>query len=147
MYIQTVNYKIVLFSILVALTSCAYDARIYKTGEIIQFNVLKLSNGIGNVNNFNSSGTFTCEKPGFYLVGTYIMSKDSDATFFIKKNGGSVGHIQVSPVVTSAVNPYHTGTGIIAVQLDLNDTLNIKAGTNMKVYGADYSCLTVIKVK
>ncbi|CAC5422861.1 unnamed protein product [Mytilus coruscus] len=132
---------------IVAVTSCASNTITYNSDEIIKFSDVKLSNGIENVNNFKSYGIFTCEKQGLYLIGTYIMSKASNATFFIKKNGINVSHVQVSPVVTSAVDPYHTGTGIIAVQLNANDTINIKAGTNMNVYGYGYSCFTIIKVK
>ncbi|XP_052078284.1 uncharacterized protein LOC127716199 [Mytilus californianus] len=133
----------------VAVTSCAPSTITYGSGEIIKFSEVKLSNGIGNVDNFKSSGTFTCEKPGLYLVGVYIMSYSNYAQFQIRKNGRLLSYVHVNPVLQSTGdnNKYHTGTGIMAVQLNTNDKLNIKAGTSkMPVYGG-YSCLTIIKVK
>lgn len=130
----------------VALTSCS-NGGTYAGIEIIKFSNVKLSSGIGNVANFKSSGTFTCEKQGLYLVGAYIMSYSTLAGFQIIKNGILVSRVQVSPTFTSTGNDnYHTGTGIIAVHLNSNDTINIKSSHTMKVYPGGYSCLTVIKV-
>lgn len=129
----------------VALTSCS-NGRTYAAFEIIKFSNVKLSSGIGNVANFKSSGTFICEKQGLYLVGAYIMSYSTLAQFQIIKNGILVSRVQVSPTFTSTGNDnYHTGTGIIAVHMNSNDTINIKSGYTMTLYGG-YSCLTVIKV-
>ncbi|CAC5422868.1 unnamed protein product [Mytilus coruscus] len=139
----------------ISITACARDTITYNDNEIITFSDVKLAIGISNVNNFRSSGIFTCEKQGLYLIGAYIMSNSSYAQFQIIKNGFLVSRVQVNPflrerstpVIIVNPDPYHTGTGIIAVQLDVFDTLKIKAGFKTLVYGDGYSCLTVIKVK
>ncbi|CAG2240476.1 unnamed protein product [Mytilus edulis] len=131
----------------VAVTSCALSSIIYNTGDIIKFSDVKLSNGIGNANNFKSSGKFTCEKPGLYLIGAYIVSYTKGSEFHIMKNGIMVSRVYVRPPLNSSDDNHHTGTGIIAVQLDVNDTLSIKASTTMQVQGGGYSCLTIIKEK
>ncbi|CAC5422871.1 unnamed protein product [Mytilus coruscus] len=132
----------------VAITSCVLDTHTFNGREIINFSDVKLSNGIENVKKFKSSGTFICEKQGIYLVGVYIMSYTKEAHFEIMKNGIIVSRVKVRPDLGSTEDNYHTGTGIIAVQLNANDTLNIQAGyRKMKVDGGGYSCLTVIKMK
>lgn len=135
-----------LFFFSVAITSCAVGTFNYNSGDVMKFSDVKLSNGIGNVANFKSSGTFTCEKQGLYLVAAYIMSYSTHAQFQIIKNGNLVSRVHVSPALTSnRSDSYHTGTGIIAVHLNSNDTINIKSGHTIILYGG-YSCLTVIKV-
>ncbi|CAC5422872.1 unnamed protein product [Mytilus coruscus] len=132
----------------VAITSCARNTHTYDGNEIIKFSAVKLSNGIENVKKFISSGTFTCEKQGIYLVGLYILSYTQRASFAIMKNGIIVSSVYVRPALRSTEDNHHTGTGIIAVQLNENDTLNIKSGYyKTQVYGRKFSCLTVIKVK
>ncbi|VDI57013.1 Hypothetical predicted protein [Mytilus galloprovincialis] len=131
----------------VAVTSCAHRTQTYNSGKIITFSNVKMSNGIGNVNNFKSSGKFTCEKPGLYLIGVYIVSYTKNSEFHIMKNGINVSRVYVRPYLNSADDNHHTGTGIIAVQLDVNDTLNINAYSKMQVLGSAYSCMTIIKVK
>ncbi|OPL21579.1 hypothetical protein AM593_03697, partial [Mytilus galloprovincialis] len=118
----------------VAVTSCGLGAIKYNSGDIIKFSDVKLSNGIGNVNNFKSSGKLTCENPGLYLIGANIMSPSNSAQFLIKKNGSMVSRVYVRPTLTSTGDSkkYHTGTGIIAVQLNANDTLNINAINKMQ---------------
>ncbi|CAC5422870.1 unnamed protein product [Mytilus coruscus] len=129
-------------------TENGYHTYTYDGNEIIKFSAVKLSNGIENVKKFISSGTFTCEKQGIYLVGVYILSYTRHASFVIMKNGIIVSIVYVRPALRSTNSNYHTGTGIIAVQLNANDTLNIKSGYyKMQVYGRKFSCLTVIKVK
>lgn len=138
---------IIIFFVSVAVTSCAHSTITYNSGDIIKFSDVKLSNGIGNVNNFKSSGKFACEKPGLYLIGVYILSYTKSSEFRIMKNGIMVSRVYVRPPLNSANDNYHTGTGVIAVQLNVNDTLNIGASSTMEVYGGGYSCLTIIKVK
>ncbi|XP_076071847.1 uncharacterized protein LOC143043420 [Mytilus galloprovincialis] len=132
----------------VAVTSCAPHSIKYNSGEIIKFSDVKLSNGIGNIDKFRSSGTFTCEKQGLYLVGAYINSYSFGAQFKIVRNGNMISQVHFRPdSIPTGTSSLHTGTGVIAVLLNVKDTLNVKAGyPNMYVNGG-YSCLTVIKVK
>ncbi|CAC5422859.1 unnamed protein product [Mytilus coruscus] len=75
----------------VAITSCAPRTLIYDKSDIIKFSDVKLSNGIGNVENFKSSGTFTCEKPGLYLVGV-----NPDAQIIIANAGLNQGSAKLA---------------------------------------------------
>lgn len=135
------------FFISVAITSCASGFTTYNSGEIIKFSVVKLSNGIENVDNFKSLGTFSCENPGLHFVGLNIVSSSTYAHIYIEKNDRLVSRVYVTPSLKFTGDTFHTGTGIIAVELNANDILNIKADSTMQVYGSDYSCLAVIKVK
>ncbi|CAC5386305.1 unnamed protein product [Mytilus coruscus] len=109
----------------VAITSCAPRTLIFDKSDIIKFSDVKLSNGIGNVENFKSSGTFTCEKPGLYLVGVKIMSHINYVQAEIRKNGHLLS--SVNPVLKNKGdnNKFHIGTDIMVVQLNTNDTLYI----------------------
>lgn len=132
----------------VAIKSCARKKHLHSANQIIKFSAVKLSKGIENVNEFKSSFIFTCKKQGIYLVGVHILSYTRYASFVINKNGRELSRVHVRPKLRSTEDNYHIGTGIIAVQLNVNDTLNIKAGYyGTQVYGRKYSCLTVIKVK
>lgn len=140
-------YLNIFFFISVAITSCASGFTTYNSGEIIKFSVVKLSNGIENVDNFKSLGTFTCENPGLHFVGVYIMSSSTYAHIYIEKNDRLESRVYVTPSLKFTGDTFHTGTGIVAVELNANDILNIKADSTMQVYGSDYSCLAVNKVK
>lgn len=87
--------KHVFFPISVAITSCARKKHLYSANRIIKFSAVKLSKGIENVNEFQSSGIFTSKKQGIYLVGVHILSYNRYASFVIIKNGRELSRVHV----------------------------------------------------
>ena len=61
------------------------------------------------------------------------------------KNNMALTHVYVIFTSDTGLH-YNTGTGVMAVQLNVGDTLYVKVGTNMYIQGS-YSCMTVIKIR
>lgn len=108
------------FFISVAINSCASGFTTYNSGEIIKFSDVKLSNGIENVDNFKFLGT--CENPGLHFVGVNIMSSSTYAQFYIEKSDRLVSRVYVTPSLKFTGDTFRTGTGIIEVELNANDS-------------------------
>ena len=100
---------------------------------------------MSNINGFKASGQFVCEVAGFYLFSVHIMSDSNDASHQMVKNNMALAYVYV--IYTSDTGLHHnTGTGVIAVQLNVGDTLYVKAYVdNMHIYYT-YSCITIIKI-
>lgn len=66
----------------------------------------------------------------------HILSYNRYARFVIIKNGSELSRVHIRRKLRSTEDDNHRGTGIIAVQSDVNDTFNIKAGYyGTQVYG------------
>jgi hypothetical protein len=62
------------------------------------------------------------------------------------KNSMNVSHVYVIYTSDTGLH-YNTGTGVMAVQLNVGDTLYVKASINMSIVGSSYSCMTIIKIR
>lgn len=91
---------------------------------------------------YKRTGTFTCTVPGFYLVIVTIMSDTNNGYFRILKNSSVISNGFVSQ---GAVNEQNTGTSEVVTGLELNDTIEVKAGGNLHVIGWD-TCNTIVQV-
>lgn len=128
----------------VAVTSCARSPHTYNAGETIKFENVKTAVGINKLQDFKTSGTFIAEKPGLYMIAAFVMSYSHGAQFIMYKNTEAISKVFIRHDLREADK--HTGTGVIAVELNINDVIRIVAGcANMNVYQT-YSCLTVIKI-
>lgn len=126
-----------------ALTSCAVSGD-YNSGQIIKFQSTKTSIGITNVDEFKSTGKFTCEKSGVYLFAVYITYYgSSDADFKLSKNGQTISYVMV--VYGTHGNNYFSGSGTVVVQMNAGDILLAKTDDKMHIHGG-YSCFTVLKI-
>lgn len=113
-------------------------------GATIQFENVKTAVGINKLQDFRTSGRFVAEKPGLYMIAAFVMSDSYGAQFIIYKNNQIISFVFIKPDLREADK--HTGTGVIAVELNINDVIRIVANyNNMNVYSI-FSCLTVIKV-
>ena len=114
-------------------------------GTIAKFSITKTVYGISDINGYKTSGKFVCEVSGVYLFSVHIMSESNRAEYQMLKNNMILSYVYV--IYTSQTSShYNTGTGVMAVQLNVGDTLYVKASTNMYIYSA-YSCMTIIKIR
>jgi hypothetical protein len=116
------------------------------------FRDIKTSYGINNVTlgNITTSGIFTCEKPGLYLIITSIMAYNGNARYNIWHNKVKhLGSVQISPLHDLQRlhdRMYHTGTGAAVVHLRINDTIQVSPYDVEKTY-TSVNCLSIVKLK
>ena len=103
--------------------------------------------GISDINRFQTSGKFVCEVSGVYLFSVHIMSGSNHAEYQMLKNNMLLSYVHVIYTSPTSGTHYNTGTGVMAVQLNVGDTLNVKADNNMYIVGPSYSCMTIIKIR
>lgn len=93
---------------------------------------------------FHTTGTFTCEKSGVYLLAVHIAnSGNSNAVFALYKNSKVISYVMV--VYGTHSTDYNSGSGTVVVQMNAGDILLAKAIENFNVQGS-YSCFTVLKI-
>lgn len=103
--------------------------------------------GISAIDSFKKTGIFKCEIPGLYLITATIMSASSFADYFMYKNGVSLERV-LFQISHPGGSDYQTGTGTLAIELSVGDTLMLKTGRSMQVYGeSNLSCITILKLK
>jgi len=126
----------------VALSSCSNGETI-SGGTIAKFPHTKTVYGISDINGFRTSGKFVCEAPGVYLFSVHIMSDSNNAAYIMFKNNMILSYVYVIYTSQTSGLHYNTGTGVMAVQLNVGDTLYVKADTNMHIYSDPWSCMTI----
>ena len=127
------------------LSSCSNGGTI-SPGTIIKFPITKTVYGISDINGYKTSGKFVCEVSGVYLFSVHIMSQSNNAVYQMLKNNMILSYVYVIYTSDTGLH-YNTGTGVMAVQLNVGDTLYVKASSNMHIYGSPYSCMTIIKIR
>ena len=102
--------------------------------------------GISNIFGFQTLGKFVCGVSGVYLFSVHITSDSNNAEYQMLKNNMILSSVYV--MYTSQLSGVHhsTGTGVMAVQLNVGDTLYVKAFSNMYI-SSSWSCMTVIKIR
>ena len=115
-------------------------------GTIAKFSITKTVYGISDINGYKTSGKFVCEVSGVYLFSVHIMSGSNHAEYQMLKNSMLLSYVHVIYTCPTSGTHYNTGTGVMTVQLNVGDTLYVKASTNMYIYSA-YSCMTIIKIR
>ena len=110
----------------------------------IPFPSKQAANGISGLSTFLSSGTFTCETSGLYLISATIDSYTQSSYFYIYKNSSYIIKTFIGTWYTG--NYYTPATGVATVELSVGDTVTIRAGTSMYINSA-YSCVTILKLK
>ena len=127
-----------------ALSSCSNGETILD-GTIAKFPTTRTVYGISDINGFRTSGKFVCEVSGVYLFSVHIMSESDNAVYIMFKSNMVLSNVYVIFTSDTGLH-YNTGTGVMAVQLNIGDTLYVKAHTNMHIYGT-WSCMTIIKIR
>lgn len=131
-------------SVTVAFTACA-DAGDYYNNRVVKFPDFKISYGINNLSAVKSSGQFTCEKPGLYLITASMMSHTPKAEYQIRKNRIALVYVRIAPDYVDGHKKHYTGTGSAVANLNKYDTLDINVVTYSYIHPA-YSCLSIIKI-
>ncbi|VDI62281.1 Hypothetical predicted protein [Mytilus galloprovincialis] len=117
-----------------------------KTG-IIKFDNVQFSVGINDLSTYKSTGRFTCETGGIYLISASIVSNINGAYYYIYLNGNQISQTSIGFSSSPPSTMYHTGTIVLARQLRPNDSVWVYAGGNNYVQGGVLSTLTIVKVK
>jgi len=128
------------------LSSCS-NGGTFTEGTIIKFPDTKTVYGISDINRFKISGQFVCEVSGVYLFSVHIMSNSNDAAYIMLKNNMILSYVYVIHTSNTTDSHENTGTGVMAAQLNVGDTLYVKADTNMHIYSGSWSCMTIIKIR
>ncbi|CAG2187703.1 unnamed protein product [Mytilus edulis] len=93
-----------------AFTVCASEQSYFPGGTIL-FPYVQTRFGVRNssLSALGSSGKYTCDEAGLYLISGFIMTKTTGYVFlYLKKNGYIIGRIYFS--VTTNGNSYQTST-------------------------------------
>lgn len=88
------------------------------------------------------TGKFTCPSEGLYLISVEILSKSDPSNMYVYKNDLEVHYFYFSNDITH----WNTGTAIVALELQVNDTVDARSANNVFVDN-EGSCITIIKVK
>jgi len=106
---------------------------------VMQFTNVKISNGIQNTDSIKTSGIFTCENPGLYLIAVYMTTNTKHGRYAVYKN---TVRIAGGYSVTAS---YETTSVTVIEHLTVNDTISV-TGSMSLVYGT-HSCLTILQIK
>ncbi|VDH98354.1 Hypothetical predicted protein [Mytilus galloprovincialis] len=111
---------------------------------IMKFNDVKFSVGITNLVLYKTTGKFTCEHEGLYLISASVTSYTSNAYFFINLNGN---HISYTYIGEHSSTYGHTGAVTVTRKLNPNDQVWLYASGSWYLYSGLESKLTIIKIK
>ncbi|XP_076071311.1 uncharacterized protein LOC143042745 isoform X7 [Mytilus galloprovincialis] len=114
------------------------------TNTIMKFEDVKYSVGITNLSTFKSTGKFTCEHEGLYVISASVMSKTTGAYYYIRLNGNDISLTYIGQFSGSQV---FTGAVTVTRKLNPNDQVWLYAAGSWFLYGGMYSKLTIIKIK
>ncbi|XP_063418190.1 uncharacterized protein LOC134700978 [Mytilus trossulus] len=123
----------------VALTACGGGT--YNEGDTAKFSSIKENHGINSLDWFKQSGKFTCEVAGMYVFFASMMSSSNDGYFQWFTNSRSQSGVYISHRPPS----YESGSGMLAVKLNVGDTVSLKCDRSGIVLH-DFSCFTFFKV-
>ena len=91
---------------------------------------------------FKQTGIFTCEQKGLYMFFSNILSNTAYEYFTWYLNNSTA----LSAMYVSNQNEYHSGSGMVTVELAVGDTVSLKSQNNNIRFDAA-SCYTLIKIK
>ncbi|CAC5416998.1 unnamed protein product [Mytilus coruscus] len=128
----------------VVLTSCVLHNKTYSSYETIVFPLTITSDGISNIETFQTTGKFTCETPGFYMLSVFITSSTTDVRYKLMRNYEVISRVYMI-VNTKEMHDFRTGSATVTVKLAVDDTLYVKS-SNLNVRPSSESCLTIVKV-
>lgn len=140
---STSMLKYIFFSA-VYVTSCISSGKSLSSGATVVFNSKHSDAGMRNISSYTSTGTFTAEEQGLYLVTVTIRSRTSGAVYKIYKNSSSLIQVYVGSWYSSTY--YESGTGVLSVELNAGDHIKVQTGASMYVEAPE-SCMTIIKIK
>lgn len=126
------------------MTTCIGSSVTLSSGSIVKFNNLRTQSCIDSLSSFRSSGKFTIEYEGLYLISTWIMSQTNHGQFSVYRNGNSIANAFVMYGRDSKDGS--TATIVVTVELSVGDTIWVQTKQTMYL-GIEGSCLTLAKLK
>ncbi|CAC5404105.1 unnamed protein product [Mytilus coruscus] len=110
---------------------------------LIRFTTIKESKGISNTANFISSGKFTCESAGLYILMVIIFSSYEGADVYIYKNSHMIQNLELH--TPSNHLTFESIPGSLALLLNVGDTIYVKSPNTIIGVGT-YTCLSIMKI-
>ncbi|CAC5421365.1 unnamed protein product [Mytilus coruscus] len=114
------------------------------TNTIMKFDDVKYSVGITNLSTYRSTGKFTCEHEGLYLISASVMSPNNNARYDIVLNGDRISQTYIGQHTGS--NAF-TGAVTVTRKLNPNDQVWLYTEGSWLLYDNLYSKFTIIKIK
>ncbi|XP_071123385.1 uncharacterized protein [Mytilus edulis] len=115
----------------------------YNAGQIVTYESVELKNGIKNVTSFQTSGIFTCEKRGIYQISIFITTNPHTSRFIVFKNKN-----YIAETFSSFKSYYSTGSTIIVTQMEVGDTILVKAiSVASYVYNSYESGISILQLQ
>ncbi|XP_071136988.1 uncharacterized protein MG328 homolog [Mytilus edulis] len=129
----------------VAVTACSSSGDTKSSGYVVKFDDVRAIVGVKNISSFRTSGQFTSEVEGLYLVSVWIDTTTNYGHFQIYKNQMIIGSTVFNYISTSAT-VQTTGTAVVAVELQIGDTVRIQTAKSMYIAHSKESCFTIAKL-
>ncbi|XP_071122613.1 putative leucine-rich repeat-containing protein DDB_G0290503 [Mytilus edulis] len=110
---------------------------------VIPFKQVHISHGINDITSIRNEGKFTCEKSGLYLISVYVATNANAAGYYYVYKNNQV-------VATAYRHPQSyiiTLTAIVTERLQTNDTVFVRNGPEMYVYGGSESAFSIIQIR
>ena len=123
--------------------SAALKSCVGSTGAkngVIQFTDVKTADGIHNTDLIRTSGIFTSENPGLYLISVYIRTYTINSYYDVYKNT-----VKIAKGYSSSFKIYETVSVTVIEHLTVNDTISATGG--MYAYRGYMSCLTILQIQ
>lgn len=125
----------------VSMTACVKSMHYWSSYQVVKFDEIELRYGVNNLNSFTSTGKFVAEMEGLYIVSVWIMSSSRESEIGIYHNDKLITRTYIN----GDNGAWHSACGIVAIELQINDTVWIGTLHSMTIY--DRSCFTIVKVK
>ncbi|XP_071123138.1 uncharacterized protein [Mytilus edulis] len=114
---------------------------------ILKFNDEHCSVGITNLTAYRTTGKFTCEHEGLYIISASLMSFTGGANYHISLNGKAISQTDIDHSGGGA-NEDRIGAVTLTWKLNLNDQVWLESGINSwYLYGGQASTFTIVKIK
>lgn len=141
---STINHqKLSLFFVFLSvILSARLQEASYKVGQRIKFGNIEVANGVQNISSIKESSLFTCEKHGIYFISVYITTNSIQSRFLVLKNGK-----RFAEAYYSFGSQYQTGTTLFVTNLNVSDTFEMVANSDMYVYGIYESGITITQLQ
>ncbi|CAC5389015.1 unnamed protein product [Mytilus coruscus] len=94
----------------VEIAMTAHPVFISTKSGIIKFDNVRFSVGINDLSAYKSTGKFTCETVGIYLISAAILSNTNGARYYIYLNGNPISDTHIGYSSSSPSAMYHTST-------------------------------------
>lgn len=109
---------------------------------------MKTSTGISSLSVIHSTGTFTAEEDGVYMIAVTVNSGTNDSGFEIHKNNSTLSQVYIQG---TAGDNDQSGTNVVSTELRMGDLISVLASGGSRKQGIvhvdkGWSTLYIIKI-